>query len=134
MCEIILRAVHSFVSTFSVELFISKFFLLGQSFAWTMPTRTLLTFISVVLSACCFLVVITSDLLSSHRIKDLFPVCQWSVSVCSLKVTAFYAMPCKNHIATIQASFSLAYAFWNGNRNWNHTGIFCQLPGRQDSK
>lgn len=93
MCEIILSAVHSFVSTFSVELFISNFFLLGQSFAWTMPTRALLTYISVVLSACCFLVVITSDLLRSHRNKDLFPVCQWSVSVCSLKVTV-HSMPC----------------------------------------
>lgn len=67
MGENILKHVHSFVSTFSVELFLSELFLVGQGFTRAIPHRALLTYTSLVLSACCFLVVITSDILRSHR-------------------------------------------------------------------
>lgn len=82
------------------------------------------TYTSVVLSACCFLVVITSDLLRSHRKKVIFQ------SVSGQSQSAI-CKACKNHVATTQASsLSLACAVWNENRNWNNTGIFSQLPGR----
>lgn len=92
--ENILRDVHSFVSTFSVELFLSKLFLVGQGFTWTIPSTALLTYTSLVLRACCFLAVITSDIQRSHRQCGVW---KWWVLVCNLKVTVLAKIILRQH-------------------------------------
>lgn len=51
------------------------------------------TYISVMTSACCFLVMITSSLLRTHRKKDFF---FQSASLQCESHCALYAMACKN--------------------------------------
>lgn len=73
-----------------------------------MPSTLLLTHTSLVLCIYWFLVVITSDLLRSHKSKDFFfffanlPVGSLSLQIESH--SALYTIVFKNHIATTQAS------------------------------
>lgn len=89
----ILKDVHIFVSTFSVELVPSIFFSFRTRLHMDYTQYSTATYISVVTSACCFLVMITSSLLRTHRKKDFF---SQSASLQSESHCALYAMACKN--------------------------------------
>lgn len=74
-----------------------------------MPSTLLLTHTSLVLCIYWFLVVITSDLLRSHKSKDFFFFFFANLPVGSLSLqieshSALYTIVFKNHIATTQAS------------------------------
>lgn len=76
-----------------------------------MPSTLLLTHTSLVLCIYWFLVVITSDLLRSHKSKDFFFIffffANLPVGSLSLQIeshSALYTIVFKNHIATTQAS------------------------------